>query len=121
MKNPGQKSPRFRMGKKKERFLEPTEHQRWITQYSTQVDTDHIDMNATTKTGLPDILTLEDLAEYLRCSERHIQNLTRFGLPHFYLGSLVRFRSAEVLNFLATHNRIGRSRQRRVATEGTAL
>ena len=75
-------------------------------------------MNTVALAGLPAILTLKEVASYLRCSERHIQNLTRFGLPHFYLGRLVRFRSAEVLNFLVTHNRIGRSRQRRIASGG---
>ena len=74
-------------------------------------------MNNETSTDLPAILTLRELAEFLRCSERHIQNLIRIGLPCFYLGSLVRFRRDELLTFLATHNRIGRNRQRRIATQ----
>ncbi len=69
-------------------------------------------MNTESNTGLPEILTFKDLAEYLRCSERHIQNLTREGLPHFYLGSLVRFRRNEVIEFLSTHNRFGRTRSK---------
>ena len=99
---------------------QPARDKREPVTSSDPVETGPTGMNTAALAGLPAILTLKEVANYLRCSERHIQNLTRFGLPHFYLGSLVRFRSAEVLDFLVTHNRIGRSRQRRVATGGTA-
>ena len=49
---------------------------------------------------LPEIMTLKETAAYFRCSERHMQNLILRGLPHFRLGSLIRFRKEEVLQFL---------------------
>ena len=46
---------------------------------------------------LPEIMTLKETAEYYRCSERHMQNLIVRGLPHFRLGSSLRFRACHAL------------------------
>ena len=67
-------------------------------------------MNATEI--LPEILTLKETATYFRCSDRHIQNLLLKGLPHFRLGSLLRFKREEVLTFLANDQRRVRHRRR---------
>jgi len=64
---------------------------------------------------LPEIMTLKETAAYLRCSERHMQNLVLRGLPHFRLGALLRFRRDEVLEFLASNQRLSRHRQRQAA------
>ena len=62
---------------------------------------------------LPEIMTLKEVAAYLRCSERHMQNLILRGLPHFRVGSLIRFRKEEVLQFLASNQKLSRRRHRR--------
>lgn len=67
--------------------------------------------------SLAEIMTLRETAEYFRCSERHIQNLIVRGLPHFRLGSLVRFRREDVLAFLAGNHRLSRHQTRRKITE----
>jgi excisionase family DNA binding protein len=66
---------------------------------------------------LPEIMTLKETAAYFRCSERHMQNLIVRGLPHFRLGSLVRFRREEVLEFLCSNQRLSRHRQRQKNAE----
>jgi len=65
-----------------------------------------------TTENLPEIMTLKETAAYFRCSERHIQNLLLQGLPHFRLGSLVRFRREDVLAHLANSPRRARHRRR---------
>jgi excisionase family DNA binding protein len=66
---------------------------------------------------LPEIMTLKEVAAYFRCSERHMQNLILRGLPHFRLGSLLRFRKEEVLEFLVSNQRLSRHRQRQKIAE----
>ena len=66
---------------------------------------------------IPEIMTLKEAAAYFRCSERHMQNLILRGLPHFRLGSLLRFRKQEVLEFLASNQRLSRHRQRQQIAE----
>ena len=61
---------------------------------------------------IPEIMTLKETAAYFRCSERHIQNLIVRGLPHFRLGSLLRFRREDVLGYLAGDRRRVRHKQR---------
>ena len=61
---------------------------------------------------LPEIMTLKETAAYYRCSERHIQNLILRGLPHFRLGSSLRFLRDEVRQFLVTNQRLSRHQQR---------
>ena len=75
-------------------------------------------MNATEI--LPEILTLKETATYFRCSDRHIQNLLLQGLPHFRLGSLLRFKREEVLAFLAHDQRRTRHKRRAQARERLA-
>jgi excisionase family DNA binding protein len=62
-------------------------------------------------------MTLKETAAYFRCSDRHIQNLLLKGLPHFRLGSLLRFRRDEVIGFLTSSQHLNRHRQRRVILE----
>jgi len=62
---------------------------------------------------LPEIMTLKETAAYFRCSDRHIQNLLVRGLPHFRLGSLLRFKREEVLAFLEGDQRRVRHRARK--------
>lgn len=66
---------------------------------------------------LPEIMTLKEVAAYFRCSERHMQNLILRGLPHFRVGSLIRFRKEEVIQFLTSNQRFSRRRQRQQIAE----
>lgn len=66
---------------------------------------------------LPEIMTLKETAAYYRCSERHIQNLILRGLPHFRLGSSLRFLRDEVHKFLVTNQRLARHQQRQKIAE----
>ena len=66
---------------------------------------------------IPEIMTLKETAAYFRCSERHIQNLIVRGLPHFRLGSLLRFRREDVLGYLAGDRRRIRHKQRQQIAE----
>jgi len=71
-----------------------------------------------TDENFPEIMTLRETSAYFRCSERHIQNLLVRGLPHFRLGSLLRFRREDVLAFLARNQRLTRHQQRqKIANE----
>ena len=79
----------------------------WVPCDRTAVRTD---MN--TDEQLPEIMTLKEAAAYFRCFERHIQIPIARGLPHFRLGTLVRFRRADVLAYLARNQRRCRRRQR---------
>ncbi len=62
-------------------------------------------------------MTLKETAAYFRCSERHMQNLILRGLPHFRLGSLIRFRKDEVLQFLTNDRNLARHRYRQKIAE----
>ena len=50
--------------------------------------------------------TIEHVAAYLGCTVRHVHNLIRTGLPHLYLGRLLRFDSEEVRAYLLKHRRV---------------
>lgn len=50
-----------------------------------------------------DLITTGRLSQYLGCSERHIYNLRRRGLPAFEIGDMVRFDLAAVRRWLAAH------------------
>ena len=51
--------------------------------------------------------TLRDVAQYLRCTPRHVQNLVASGLPHIKLGRLIRFCPEEVRRHLLRERAIG--------------
>jgi excisionase family DNA binding protein len=40
--------------------------------------------------------TVDQVATYFGCTVRHVHNLIRGGLPHLYLGRLLRFDPQEV-------------------------
>jgi len=57
-----------------------------------------------TTTPLPPIheklWTVEQVARYFDCTVRHVYNLIGTGLPHLYLGRLLRFDPEEVRTYL---------------------
>ncbi len=61
--------------------------------------------------------TVEDVARFFGCTARHVVNLQANGLPHFYLGRLVRFDPAEVREYLHQNRRIAATKARSVARE----
>ncbi|MDP3073634.1 MAG: helix-turn-helix domain-containing protein [Opitutaceae bacterium] len=66
--------------------------------------------------GTPETLwTVSNVARFFGCTVRHVINLQANGLPHFYLGRLVRFDPAEVREFLKTNRRIAATKSRRAA------
>ena len=66
--------------------------------------------------GTPETLwTVSDVAGFFGCTVRHVINLQANGLPHFYLGRLVRFDPAEVREYLKANRRIAVTRSRRAA------
>ncbi len=66
--------------------------------------------------GTPETLwTVADVARFFGCTERHVINLQANGLPHFYLGRLVRFDPAEVREYLNANRRIAATKRRRSA------
>ncbi len=44
----------------------------------------------------PSLWTMRDVARYLCCTSRHVQNLVTSGLPHVKVGRLIRFIPEEV-------------------------
>ena len=48
-----------------------------------------------------DLITTGRLSQYLGCSERHIFNLRKRGLPAFEIGDMVRFDLTAVRRWLA--------------------
>jgi len=50
--------------------------------------------------------TIDEVAAYLRCTVRHVHNLLRSGLPHIYLGRLLRFDPEEVRGYLLKQRRL---------------
>lgn len=52
--------------------------------------------------------TCDEVAAFLRCTARHVHNLLRRGLPHVYVGRLLRFDPAEVRTYLLKYRRFGR-------------
>jgi excisionase family DNA binding protein len=50
--------------------------------------------------------TVDEVATFLGCTVRHVHNLLRSGLPHLYLGRLLRFDPQEVRAYLLKHRRL---------------
>lgn len=63
-------------------------------------------------TQQPSLWTVQEVADYLRCTVRHIQNLQRQGLPHIHVGRLVRFKSDDVLTFLQSNKKLSNHKNR---------
>ena len=61
--------------------------------------------------------TVDDVARFFGCTSRHVINLQANGLPHFYLGRLVRFDPAEVREYLHQNRRIAATKTRTAARE----
>jgi len=57
------------------------------------------------RSGQENLFTTGRLAQFLGCSERHIFNLRRRGLPSFEIGDMVRFDLAAVRRWLAAHQK----------------
>ena len=70
--------------------------------------------------GTPESLwTVVDVARFFGCTPRHVVNLQANGLPHFYLGRLVRFDPAEVREYLKSNRRIAATKLRRAVRRRT--
>ena len=67
-----------------------------------------MDTPASGPTSPENLWTIDEVAAYLRCTVRHVHNLCRSGLPHLYLGRLLRFDPVEVRNYIL-HTRHVRS------------
>jgi excisionase family DNA binding protein len=52
-----------------------------------------------------DLISIGRLSQYLGCSERHIYNLRKRGLPVFEIGDMVRFDLAAVRRWLAAQQK----------------
>lgn len=52
--------------------------------------------------------TCDEVAAFLRCTVRHVHNLLRRGLPHVYVGRLLRFDPVELRAYLTKYRRFGR-------------
>jgi excisionase family DNA binding protein len=52
------------------------------------------------------LVTIRDVAAYMGCTVRHVQNLMACGLPHLKLGRLLRFRLDEIDAYLSEKRRI---------------
>jgi excisionase family DNA binding protein len=52
------------------------------------------------------LLTIKDVAAYMGCTPRHVQNLMLRGLPHMKLGRLLRFKIDEIDNYLARNRAV---------------
>lgn len=50
--------------------------------------------------------TIDEVAAFLRCTVRHVHNLIPTGLPHLYLGRLLRFDPEEVRAYLHQKRRL---------------
>jgi excisionase family DNA binding protein len=50
--------------------------------------------------------TVDEVAAFLRCTVRHVHNLCRAGLPHVYVGRLLRFDPIELREYLLKRRRI---------------
>ena len=64
--------------------------------------------------------TPDDIAAFLRCTVRHVQNLQKSGLPYFHIGRLVRFDPDEVREFLKNNRRVSLSVERRARRKNAA-
>ena len=63
-----------------------------------RIDTGFMDVK--TPTEQDRLWTLRDVARYLGCTPRHVQNMVNAGLPHIKLGRLVRFSPDEIRRYL---------------------
>lgn len=64
--------------------------------------------------------TLQDVAKYLRCTTRHVQNLKATGLPYIHIGRLVRFDEKDVLDYLKNASRLQNHRRRQTLKDALA-
>ena len=74
--------------------------------------------NASTQTG--QWITEKALSDHLQVSVRHLVNLRKRGLPHIFLGAVVRYDLAEVTEYLKTNRRLSshvERQKRRAALE----
>ena len=55
---------------------------------------------------VPALWTIPEVARFLNCSPRHVNNLIRGGLPCTYIGRLVRFCPDRVRDFVNEKTRI---------------
>jgi hypothetical protein len=55
-----------------------------------------------TPSSLPEILDTDDVAALLKLSKGQIINLRKEKLPHFYIGSSIRYKRDEILKYLDT-------------------
>ncbi len=54
----------------------------------------------------PGLWTIQELAKFLRCSERHVYILRRQGMPAIAVGGLVRFDPVRVRRWLETSSAV---------------
>lgn len=52
--------------------------------------------------------TCDEVAAFFRCTPRHVHNLISRGLPHLYIGRLLRFDSEEIHGYLLKYRRFAR-------------
>lgn len=60
-----------------------------------------------TSRATENLWTVDEVAVFLRCTVRHVHNLCRSGLPHMYVGRLLRFDPVEVRQHLLKRRRLG--------------
>lgn len=63
-------------------------------------------------------LTEPELAKLLKVSVRHLINLRKVGLPHFQLGSVVRYDIVEVIGYLKVNRKLTSERTKRASKDG---
>ena len=61
---------------------------------------------ASPPTSSDNLWTVGEVAAFLRCTVRHVHNLCRAGLPHVYVGRLLRFDPTEVRQHLLKRRRV---------------
>jgi hypothetical protein len=52
--------------------------------------------------------TCGEVAAFFRCTPRHVHNLISCGLPHLYIGRLLRFDPEEIHGYLSKYRRFAR-------------
>lgn len=72
-------------------------------------------------TGPQSLWTVDEVvAAYLRCPKRHVANLCKAGLPHFYLRRIKRFLHGHLMAFIALIPRLNLRTNPQLSTIGTA-
>jgi len=66
-----------------------------------------MELQSSASEGTPTLWNLKQVADYLQCSIRHVQNLQKRGLPYILVGRLSRFDPEEVRNYLLRARRVG--------------